>query len=72
MQSLDIFLEVKKSQQNNNRAPQQTPLKQLFHLYLLQKMEHTYARPVIIQLGVGSETPLGLLCCQWVTVKSLN
>lgn len=61
----DIFLDNKNSQQYTNKTPRQAPLIELFHLCFLQKREHTYARSVIIQLGVGSETagsPLGFLC----------
>lgn len=76
MQSLYIFIEILKCQQNKNQAPTTNAFViQLFHLCFLWKREHTYARPVIIQLGAGTETPgspVGLPCCQWVTVESLN
>lgn len=77
MQSLNIFLEIKKNPNNTTTKPPLTnPFDTAFSSLLPTKEEgSTYARPVIIQLGVGSETPgshPGLLCCQWVTVKSLN
>lgn len=76
MQSLNIFLEIKKNQQYINQAPLTNPFDAAFSSLLPTKEEgSTYAKAVISQLGVGSETPgspPGLLCCQWVIVKSVN